>query len=108
PWFRLYTEFSTDYKVQMMSEAFQRRFVMLMCFQREGVLNALTDEEISYRLGISKSQWMKTKKEFEKRGFLNSFERISNGDDFLRAFSSRQYDSDCSSDRVRQFRKNAA
>ena len=32
-WFRMYAEFATDPKVQMMPEAMQRRLVMLLCLQ---------------------------------------------------------------------------
>ena len=32
-WMRLYAEFATDPKVQMMSEAMQRRHVMLFCLK---------------------------------------------------------------------------
>ena len=40
-WFRLYSEFSTDPKVQMMPEALQRRYVMLMCMRCSNVLATL-------------------------------------------------------------------
>ena len=36
PWFRLYSEFATDPKVQMMSESYQRRFIMLLCIRCNG------------------------------------------------------------------------
>ncbi len=32
-WFRLYHEFSADPKVQMLSEADQRRYIMLLCMR---------------------------------------------------------------------------
>lgn len=35
-WFRLYAEFATDPKVQMMSEAEQRRCVIRMCIRCNG------------------------------------------------------------------------
>jgi hypothetical protein len=33
PWFRLYSEFADDPKVQMLTEAMHSRLVMLMCFR---------------------------------------------------------------------------
>jgi len=99
PWLRLYTEFSTDYKVQMMPESMQRRLIMLFCFQREGTLNSMTDDEIAYRLGISKSKWKMTRQRFFENGFVNNNEKIKIGDDFLVNFSTRQKDSDDSTKR---------
>lgn len=32
-WFRMHTEFANDPKIQMLSEAYQRRFVMLLCLR---------------------------------------------------------------------------
>ena len=94
PWLRLYTEFASDYKVQMLPEAMQRRLIMLFCFQREGTLNSMSDNEISYRLGISKRQWKLTRERLQNGGFLNDDEKIKNGDDFLRNFALRQKASD--------------
>lgn len=108
PWLRLYTEFSSDYKVQMMPEALQRRLIMLLCFQREGTLNSMGEDEICYRLGLSKKRWIETKKIFEERGFKNDDERIKNGDDFLKNFAVRQSESDDAAQRKRKSRKNAA
>jgi hypothetical protein len=33
PWFRMYSEFAHDPKVQMMTEVMQRRYIMLMCMR---------------------------------------------------------------------------
>lgn len=107
PWLRLYTEFATDYKVQMMSETMQRRLIMLFCFQREGTLNLMSDDEISYRLGVSKNEWKKTRLRFREAGFINDDDAIKNGDDFLTNFSNRQRDSDDSAKRKRNQRLRA-
>lgn len=106
PWFRLYTEFSTDYKVQMMTESMQRRLVMLFCLQREDTLNSMSEGEICYRLGVSKKEWMATKKLFEEKGFKNGDDEIKNGEDFMKRFALRQFDSDDSGGRQRTYRKN--
>jgi uncharacterized phage protein (TIGR02220 family) len=107
PWLRLYTEFSTDYKVQMLPEAMQRRLIMLFCFQREGTLNSMSDDEICYRLGISKNEWKNTRLKFYQAGFINDDASIKNGDDFLKNFALRQKDSDDSAKRQRDYRSRA-
>lgn len=107
PWLRLYTEFATDYKVQMLPESMQRRLVMLFCFQREGTLNLMSDNEICYRLGISKNEWKNTRLKFYEAGFINDDASIKNGDDFLKNFALRQKSSDDSAKRQRDYRLRA-
>ena len=53
PWFRLYSEFSHDPKVQMLSEAMQRRYVMIMCMRCSNGLVTLHEAEIAFHLRIS-------------------------------------------------------
>ena len=53
PWFRMYAEFATDAKVQMLTEAMQRRYLMLMCLRCSNALVTLQDEEIAFQLRIS-------------------------------------------------------
>jgi len=101
-WFRLYAEFSTDPKVQMMSEAMQRRLVMLFCLQCGNVLETLHETEretsIAFAMRISAEEIALTKVEFLRRGFINE-------DWTLRNWSSRQYASDSSTERVRRHRE---
>jgi len=56
-WLRLYVEFSTDAKVQMMSEAMQRRLVMLFCLERGNGIETFPETErdvsIAFSLRIS-------------------------------------------------------
>lgn len=60
-WFRMYGEFATDPKVQMLSEANQRRYVMLLCLRCSNGDVTLQDEEIAFQLRISMDDWMATK-----------------------------------------------
>lgn len=99
-WFRLYTEFATDPKVQMMDEALQRRLVMLFCLQCSGDLETLSDDEIAFALRITKEALHETFHAFHERGFLDENNRISNWD-------KRQYRSDTSTGRVRKFREKS-
>ena len=71
PWFRLYAEFSTDPKVQMLSEAMQRRYIMLMCMRCSNVTVTLCDEEIAFHLRISDAELSETKALFIKKGFVD-------------------------------------
>ena len=64
PWFRMYAEFATDPKVQMMSEADQRRFVMLLCLRCSNDDVTLHDDEVAFQLRISNEEWAATKAVF--------------------------------------------
>ena len=59
-WFRMYSEFSVDPKVQMLDEVDQRRLVMLFCIRCNGNVT-LHDEEVTFLLRISNEEWLKTK-----------------------------------------------
>lgn len=96
-WFRLYAEFASDHKVQMMSEADQRRLVMLFCI-RCNVSETLHDEELAFQLRVSLDEWMRTKAVFLDKGFIDNDNNILNWD-------KRQYVSDTSTDRVRKHRE---
>lgn len=101
-WFRLYAEFSTDPKVQMMSEAMQRRLVMLFCLQCGNGIETFHETEretsIAFAMRVSAEEIAATKGEFLRRGFINE-------DWTLRNWSSRQYASDSSTERVRKHRE---
>lgn len=71
PWLRLYAEFAHDPKVQMMSEAMQRRYIMLMCMRCSNDLVTLHDDEVTFHLRISELDWAETKALFIKKGFID-------------------------------------
>lgn len=96
-WFRLYSEFATDPKIQMMNESYQRRLVMLFCLQCN-VTETLRDEEVTFQLRIAPEEWAATKEEFIRRGFIDRSNRILN-------WEKRQYLSDSSTQRVRKYRE---
>lgn len=96
-WFRFYAEFSSDPKVQMMSETFQRRLMMLFCFRCNGN-ETLQDAEIVFQLRVSPEEWQATKAEFIARNFIDNDNRILNWD-------KRQYVSDSSTARVSKHRE---
>ena len=97
PWFRLYSEFAYDQKVQMLSEVDQRRLIMLFCFRCSGNVT-LQDEEVTFQLRCSNDEWLKTKATFIAKGFINEHNEVLNWD-------KRQYISDSSSERVARHRE---
>lgn len=96
-WFRMYAEFAHDPKVQMLPEAMQRRYVMLMCLRCSNDLVTLQDEEIAFQLRISLEQLAETKALFIAKGFIDSAWNLLN-------WEKRQFQSDSSSHRVAKHR----
>lgn len=97
-WFRMYAEFATDPKVQMMSEVMQRRLVMLFCMRCSDVTVTLSDEEIAFHLRISDIELGETKALFIAKGFIDSAWNITN-------WERRQCASDSSAARTRAYRE---
>lgn len=98
PWFRLYHEFATDHKIQMLSEADQRRYVMLLCLRCSNGDVTLQDAQIAFQLRISLEEWETTKKRFIEAKLIDRNARVIN-------WEKRQYLSDSSTERVRKHRE---
>ena len=96
-WFRLYAEFATDPKVQMMSEANQRRFIMLLCLRCSNSDVTLHDEEVAFQLRISNEEWAQTKALFMSKNMIEE-------DNTPAAWEKRQFVSDSSAVRVAKHR----
>lgn len=96
-WFRMYSEFATDPKVQMMSETLQRRFIMLLCMRCGNDLVTLQDDEVAFQLRISNEEWTETKATFVAKGFIDNKLNLLN-------WEKRQFKSDSSKDRVAKHR----
>lgn len=97
-WFRMYAEFAMDAKVQSMSEAMQRRLVMVFCLRCSDVTVTLCDEEIAFQLRISEHELAETKALFMRKGFIDDSWNPKNWD-------KRQYASDSSAARTRAYRE---
>jgi len=97
PWFRMYSEFANDPKVQIMSEAMQRRYIMLMCLRCSNTLVTLHETEIAFHLRISNDEMAETKALFISKGFIDEFWNLLNWD-------KRQFASDRSAPRVAKHR----
>jgi uncharacterized protein YdaU (DUF1376 family) len=100
-WFRLYAEFSSDPKVQIMPEPMQRRLVMLFCLRCSEALPTLNDDEIAFALRISAEELAETKALFLRKGFIDETWSLLN-------WNKRQFASDCSTERVRKHRQRQA
>ena len=97
PWFRLYSEFAHDPKIQMLSEAMQRRYVMLMCLRCSETLETLHETEIAFQLRLSAEELDETKKLFISKNFIDKHWNLLNWD-------KRQFVSDSSTMRVAKHR----
>lgn len=96
-WFRMYSEFASDPKVQSMSEAMQRRLMMLLCLRCSNTLVTLQDDEIAFALRISDEELAATKVLFIRKNFINEAWEIMQWD-------KRQFVSDSSAARVAKHR----
>lgn len=96
PWFRMYSEFADDPKVQIMPENLQRRLVMLFCERCKE--ETLRETERAFHWRVSETELSETKAIFLVKGFIDEQWNLLN-------WNTRQYISDSSTDRVRQFRE---
>jgi len=96
-WLRLYAEFATDPKVQMMSEAYQRRYIMLLCLRCCNGGVTLHETEVAFQLRISDEEWAETKAVFLRKNLITD-------DNNPAAWDKRQFVSDSSAARVSAYR----
>ncbi len=97
PWFRLYHEFSTNPKVQMLSEVNQRRYLMVLCARCRNGDKSLQDENAAFEMRISKEEWIKTKKVLGEVNLIDDLNKPIGWDE-------RQYVSDSSTARSAKHR----
>ena len=88
-WFRMYSEFATDPKIQMLNEVTQRRYLMLLCLRCSNVTVTLHDEEVAFQLRISNEEYQMTKSLLISKGLIDNDGRPS-------AWDKRQFASDSS------------
>jgi hypothetical protein len=70
PWFRMYSELAFDPKVQVLTEALQRRYVMALCLHCDNKLKNRPDDEIALSLRVTLDEWISTKEILISRGLL--------------------------------------
>lgn len=96
-WFRMYHEFATNPKIQMLSEQDQRRYVMLLCLRCCNGDVTLHETEVAFQLRISDDDWAETKRVLMSRNLIDQ-------DNKPTAWDKRQYTSDSSAVRVARHR----
>lgn len=97
PWFRMYAEFASDPKVQMLSEQDQRRYIMLLCMRCSNGAVTLHDAEVAFQLRISSEEWAETKATLADKKLIDERSLPT-------AWNKRQYVSDSSAARVAKHR----
>jgi hypothetical protein len=97
-WFRMYGEFANDPKVQMLSEADQRRYIMLLCLKCSNGDVTLQDCEVTFQLRITSNEWVQTKARLMAKGLIDEANQPTKWD-------KRQYLSDSSAARVSKHRE---
>ena len=70
-WVKLWTDARCDPKVQMLSEAMQRRFFMIMMMQGSGEIPTDIDQVVAFGLRISKRTCTDTKNTLKNAGLIN-------------------------------------
>lgn len=96
-WFRLYSEFANDPKIQRMSEALQRRFIMLLCIRCSNGDVTLQDDDVTFQLRISNEEWVETKAVFLEKNLIDETNNPV-------AWDKHQFASDSSAARVSKYR----
>lgn len=97
-WFRLYSEFAFDPKVQLLDETLQRRFLMLLCLAGAGITPTTSVSEVDFALRIGVSECEKTRSILVSKGLID--EKW-----FPIKWKKRQFESDSSTARVKRFRQ---
>jgi len=99
PWFRLYHEWNSDPKVQIMPEVMQRRLVMLFCARCkcDGEVT-FRETEAAFHWRVSMAELAETKALFIQQGFIDEHWNLVN-------WNRRQFLSDSSTSRTRRYRE---
>lgn len=104
PWLRLYTEFASDPKIQIMAFEDQRHFVMLLCLKGNGVLDSECPNDpyrerlIAKALGLDPVSAAEAKRRLLEGGLISDDWQPS-------AWDKRQFESDTSAERTRRYRE---
>lgn len=107
PWFRLYTDFVSDPKLQLLAFEDQRHFVAVLCLKRDGTLDAdyssdeLRSRVIAVKLGLSVNAADEAKRRLWEVDLVDlNWQPI--------AWEKRQFESDSSAERTRNWRAKKA
>jgi len=104
PWFRLYAEFVSDPKVQLLAFEDQRHFVALLCLKCNGTLDTDAvsvdhrERMIARALGLDPASAAEAKRRLKEIALIDDHWQPVR-------WSTRQYESDSSTQRVHKFRE---
>jgi hypothetical protein len=97
PWFRLYSEFDADPKVQSMPEPMQRRLIMFFCETCRDETVTMCDEDRAFHWRVSLDELSETKALFVRKGFCDDTWKAVN-------WEKRQTPADSSKERTKRWR----
>ena len=104
PWFRLYSEFAADPKVQLLAFEDQRHYLVLLCLKCNGTLDTLSigpdhfERMVSKALGLDPTSGAEAKRRLVEVGLITpSWQPV--------AWDRRQYESDTSASRTHAYRQ---
>jgi len=97
-WFRLYHEFSTNTKVQRLSEANQRRYLLTLAARCRLGDKPFVDSDAAFEMRISEEDWLISKAILITANLIDDSNKPTGWDE-------RQYVSDSSTARVAKYRK---
>jgi hypothetical protein len=103
PWFRMYHEFVSDPKVQLLAFEDQRHFIALLCLKCNDTLDSAApspnfrDRMIAKALGLSPDAALEAKRRLMEVGLIGA-------DWHPVKWDARQYESDSSAERTRAYR----
>lgn len=103
PWFRMYSDFMFDEKIEFIAFEDQRHYVFILCMKNAGVLDkeyaqpGMLERVVSKRLGLYGEAFESAKKRLTEAGLIDSeFHPV--------AWDKRQFLSDSSAERVKAYR----
>jgi uncharacterized phage protein (TIGR02220 family) len=104
PWFRMYSEFMTDWRIEALAFEDQRHYVFLLCAKCAGFLDqnypteAIRDRSIGRRLGLQGEALDNAKLRLLEVGLINDeWQPV--------AWEKRQHASDSAAERMRKYRE---
>ncbi len=104
-WFRFYSEFRTDPKLNRMPINHRYAFVVLLCLASDssvrGLITGLDSEDLAYELEMPCEDWLTLRSKFKAKGLID-FDRDSIT---ICNWDKRQFASDTSADRVARHRE---
>ena len=104
PWFRLYAEFASDPKVQLLDFGDQRHYIVLLCLKCNGTLDSTAkspehrERLIARALGLDPITAAEVRRRLDEAGLIAPDWQPLKWDD-------RQYESDTSAARMHRFRQ---